>query len=52
VLLTIQKDTEGARILKDLGVQRFMETTGSDFRPVSAYARAFGLNPRTEKMPI
>jgi ABC-type phosphate/phosphonate transport system substrate-binding protein len=55
MLLTKQKDTEGDRTLKDLGAQRFIETSGSDFRPVNeyaAYARAIGLNLVPRKMPI
>ena len=41
-LLAMGDDREGARILKDFGAQRFIETTDSDFRSVYAYARSLG----------
>jgi len=46
-LLTMHEDPEGARILKNFGAQRFIETADSDFRPVFEYARAIGIDLHT-----
>jgi hypothetical protein len=46
MLLTRQKDTGAHRTLKDLGAERFIETSGRDFRLVNEHARAIGLNLR------
>jgi ABC-type phosphate/phosphonate transport system substrate-binding protein len=46
-LLNMHTDPEGARILKEFGAQRFIETKDSDFKPVYEYARNIGLDLRT-----
>jgi phosphonate transport system substrate-binding protein len=52
-LLNMHTDPEGARILKEFGAQRFIETTDSDFGPLYEYARALGQNLHTlEDAPL
>ncbi len=43
-LLNMHEDPEGAGALKDLGAQKFIEATDSDFKPVYDYARTLGLD--------
>ncbi len=45
-LLDMHEDDEGAAVLLGLGLQRFEETTDSDFKAVYEYTRALGLNLR------
>jgi ABC-type phosphate/phosphonate transport system substrate-binding protein len=52
MLLTMQKDTEGDRTLKELGARQLIKTSGNDFRTVNEYAeyaRAVGLNFRIQE---
>jgi phosphonate transport system substrate-binding protein len=46
-LLTMHENQIGARILKNFGAQRFLETTENDFQPVYEYARELGIDPST-----
>lgn len=43
-LLAMDKDRDGAAVLKAFGAQRFIETTDNDYRPVYTYAREAGLD--------
>jgi phosphonate transport system substrate-binding protein len=46
-LLAMHENELGARILKNFGSQRFLETTDNDFKPVYKYARELGINLST-----
>ncbi len=46
MLLARLKDTAADRTLKNLGAQRFIETSGRDFRLVTEHARGTILNLR------
>jgi phosphonate transport system substrate-binding protein len=43
-LLTMHENQIGAKILKNFGSQRFIETTDDDFRPVYDYAQEIGID--------
>jgi len=43
-LLTMHEDPEGAAVLENFGVRRFIETKDTDYEPVYRYAREIGLN--------
>ncbi len=47
VLLSMEEDPEGLKVLKLFGVARFIETTNADYAPVFEYARAAGLDLKT-----
>jgi phosphonate transport system substrate-binding protein len=46
-LLGMYRDPEGIAVLKDFGVQKFIETTDKDYLPVYRYAREVHLNLAT-----
>jgi phosphonate transport system substrate-binding protein len=46
-LLTMQDDPEGAKVLKDFGASRFIETTDRDYEPVVRSTKAIGLDLMT-----
>lgn len=47
VLLGMDQDPEGRRVLKGFGQSRFIETTNQDYDPVFKYAEAVGLDLAT-----
>jgi phosphonate transport system substrate-binding protein len=47
VLLNMDQDPMGKKVLKDFGQSRFIETTNQDYDPVFSYAEAAGLDLAT-----
>ena len=48
-LLSMDRDPEGATVLKNLGAQQFIETKKSDFQPFYEVAQKAGITVRTYK---
>jgi phosphonate transport system substrate-binding protein len=46
-LLNMHKDPDGIHVLRNLGAQRFIETTNDDYASVYEYAQKIGLNLAT-----
>lgn len=51
VLITMNADTEGARVLKAFGAHRFIGTTDADYMPVMTYTRELGIDLANFKFP-
>jgi len=47
IMLNMDRDPEGQKVLKQFGASKFIETTDEDYEPVYKYARKINLDLRT-----